>query len=71
MPPIINQDKCTACGICVDICPTDVFFGSRKGEIPFVAYPNECFHDNACVADCPVEGAIKLRIPLTMMLIYK
>jgi NAD-dependent dihydropyrimidine dehydrogenase PreA subunit len=70
MPPVIKQSTCTACGICVDICPTDVFFGSKEGEIPLVAYPNQCFHDSACVIDCP-EGAIKLRIPLTMMLIYK
>lgn len=70
MPPVIDKDKCTACGICVDICPTDVFFGSKNGEIPVVAYPNLCFHESACVTDCP-KDAIKLRIPLNMMLIYK
>jgi adenylylsulfate reductase subunit B len=70
MPPIIDKDKCSGCGICVDICPTDVFFGWKKGEVPTVTYPDQCFHENACVADCPTE-AIRLRIPLTMMLIYK
>jgi adenylylsulfate reductase subunit B len=70
MPPIIDKDKCSGCGICVDICPTDVFFGSKLGEVPAVTYPDQCFHENACVAECPTD-AIRLRIPLTMMLIYK
>jgi adenylylsulfate reductase subunit B len=71
MPPVIDQDKCTKCGKCVEVCPTDVFFGSKKGEYPTVMYPDECWHENACVLDCPVEGAIRVRIPLSMMMIYK
>lgn len=70
MPPIINKDICTGCGKCVEICPSDVFWGSKKGEVPIVAYPDECWHESACVMDCPVE-AITLRIPLPMMVLYK
>ena len=68
MPPIINRDKCSSCGTCTNVCPQDVFFGSMEKEIPVVGYPEECWHCNACVIDCPVEGAIKLRIPLPMMI---
>ena len=32
MPPIINESKCIKCGVCVDICSEDVFFGSKKKE---------------------------------------
>ena len=71
MPPIINRDKCVVCGTCVNICPQDVFFDSKGGEIPTITYPEECLHCNACVIDCPVEGAIKLRIPLPMLIVYK
>ena len=71
MPPVINEDKCIKCDKCVDICSEDVFFGSEKKMFPVVAYPEECWHCNACVMDCPVPGAIKLRIPLPMMLCYK
>ena len=70
MPPIIDKEICNGCGMCVEICPSDVFVGSKKGEIPMVTYPDECWHENACVIDCPV-GAIKLRIPLSMMVVYR
>ena len=70
MPPIINEELCNACGRCVDVCPSDVFFGTKKGAIPVVAYPDECWHENACVAECPVN-AITVRVPLSMMVIYK
>jgi adenylylsulfate reductase subunit B len=71
MPPVIDRDTCTSCGTCVDVCSSDVFFGSEKGEVPAVSYPEECWHCNGCVLDCPVEGAITLRIPLPAMLLYK
>lgn len=71
MPPVINEDKCKACGKCSDICPQDVFFGSEKKKVPVVSYPEECWHCGACTLDCPVEGTIRLRIPLPMMLCKK
>lgn len=71
MPPIINRERCTACNRCVDVCPQDVFWGSRKKEIPMISYGEECWHCNACVQECPEEGAVRLRIPLTAMLLYK
>ena len=71
MPPVIDEDRCTHCGICVDTCTEDVFFGSIKKSLPLVRYPNECVYCNACIEECPVEGAIHLRIPLPMMIMYK
>ena len=71
MPPIIDKEVCVACGMCVTICPQDVFFGSRKKKVPTVAYPDECWHCNACVLDCPKEGANRLRIPAPLMMCYK
>ena len=70
MPPIINEELCDGCGKCVNVCPSDVFFGTKKGKIPVVTYPDECWHENVCVVECPVS-AINLRIPLSMMVIYK
>ena len=71
MPPIIDPNKCNGCGRCVDVCTEDVFYGSRKGEVPVVTYPRECVHFYCCVYECPVPGAIRLRIPLPAMLVFK
>jgi adenylylsulfate reductase subunit B len=70
MPPEINEDICTRCGKCVDTCTEDVYFGSEPGKVPLVTYPEFCFHCNCCVEECPVQ-AIKLRVPLPMVLLYK
>ena len=71
MPPVINKDICEHCGMCADACPSDVFYGSGKDEFPVVTYKDECWHCNACVEACPHEGAIKLRIPLPLMVMYQ
>jgi adenylylsulfate reductase subunit B len=70
MPPIINEKRCTACGICAEICPQDVFWGTERKKTPVISYPEECWHCNACVLDCP-EQAVTLRIPLPMSICYK
>lgn len=71
MPPIIDPELCTRCGECWINCEGDVFYGTREGEVPVVTYPEECWHEWSCVQGCPVEGAIKIRTPLTMMVVYK
>jgi NAD-dependent dihydropyrimidine dehydrogenase PreA subunit len=73
MPPEIDYKKCQGCGKCVDACAEDVFFGfgGARGEKPKVTYPEVCFHCNLCVSECQVAGAISLRVPLTMSVLYK
>lgn len=71
MPAVIDKELCVRCGSCVDACQSDVFHGSEEGEVPRVSYPEECWHCNACVFVCPAEGAIRLRIPLPMMVLYQ
>jgi len=70
MPPVIDPDLCSRCGLCVEICSEDVFYRSEEGELPTVTYPLECIHFSGCVYECP-DGAIKLRIPLPMLLVYR
>ena len=71
MPPVIDSKKCKKCGRCADICQSDVFFGSLKGKVPVILYPEECWHCKACVDVSPSKGAIRLRIPLPLMVTHK
>ena len=55
--PVIDEDKCTNCGNCIDVCPVEVFAkGSKKAK---VAKPKECIGCRACEVQCP-EDAIKV-----------
>ena len=75
MPPVIDFDKCTKCGICTDVCAEDVFFRTNgfekvEGEDPEISHPEVCFHCYLCVKECPTE-AILLRTPMPMIVPYK
>jgi NAD-dependent dihydropyrimidine dehydrogenase PreA subunit len=63
MPPIINKRKCNKCGLCTEVCPVDVYYGSKKKEIPTVSYGEDCYFCSACILECP-NNAITLRFPL-------
>ena len=67
MPPIINREKCVACGLCVSICPMDVL--ALEEETVTVNYPDECWHCRACAIDCPNQ-AIDMRYPLSHLLLH-
>jgi len=70
MPPIIDPQKCICCGTCADICNSHIFSFKRGSKtIPEVRFPDECWHCDSCILDCPA-GAIELRIPLPYMLHY-
>lgn len=70
MPPVIDQKKCIGCGICADICPTQVFlFNMKKDKTPRIAFPDECWYCNSCVLDCK-QKAVFLEIPMQYMLLH-
>jgi len=51
---IVNQDTCTGCGTCIDVCPTEAIkMESDKAVITW-----ECMDCGACPRVCP-EGAIR------------
>jgi len=69
--PIINLNKCTACGICVGECPHHVLELIPRSRLVYLACKslNEedavkkickvgCITCNLCVNACPYEGAI-------------
>ncbi|HIV67182.1 MAG TPA: ferredoxin family protein [Candidatus Mailhella excrementigallinarum] len=70
MPPVIHADLCKKCCRCAEACQSDVFYGSIPGTVPAVTYPDECWHCNACVMECPA-GAVELRIPMNLEPMYQ
>jgi ferredoxin len=61
--PQINQDLCTGCGKCVDVCPTAtlglIAVGSAAGQEVLKAvlsHPERCTYCLACEEICPVNA---------------
>ena len=65
VPLSFDQEKCIGCNRCVEACQIDVLLpAGYQGKTPVVEWPGECWYCGACVMECPVPGAIKLRHPL-------
>lgn len=50
----IDREKCTACGICVDVCPAAAFAvrsANGRREV-FARYPGDCVSCGHCMAAC-------------------
>ncbi len=58
----IHNDRCTSCGICVHICPCDVFRLSEKTGLAEAWYETDCWYCGACELDCPAK-AIEVHLP--------
>ena len=58
----VDRKKCSACGLCIDMCPMDVL---RLGEdnFPVMRYPDECWYCDACVAACPRKALTLTGLP--------
>ncbi|HVN24217.1 MAG TPA: 4Fe-4S binding protein [Syntrophorhabdales bacterium] len=55
MPAKVDEETCTACGACAEVCPVDAITVEDSAKIDAEA----CTECGACVEECPVE-AIKL-----------
>jgi len=52
--PILDARRCTACGECVVICPTECL--EMRGKCPWMPRPLDCISCAACVQLCPVDA---------------
>ena len=53
-----DQRLCNGCGICVKICPLDVFRIDKNTKEVIIKYPDDCQLCELCVIDCPTEALI-------------
>ncbi len=53
----IDNDKCTGCGTCVDVCPVAVF--ELRNEKSVAVNVDECLVCRVCETECP-EKAIQV-----------
>ncbi len=53
----VTTERCTGCGTCTEVCPTEAI----KIENGKAAITMECIDCGACPRVCP-EGAIKMQI---------
>ena len=53
MISIINLDACDGCGVCVDVCPTDVLIIDEVRQKPVVRYVEDCMTCYNCEIECP------------------
>lgn len=50
-----NDDKCTQCGICVGVCPTEALYHERP-SMEVVFDPEKCVACGECVPTCPMRA---------------
>jgi NAD-dependent dihydropyrimidine dehydrogenase PreA subunit len=53
MYPRIDIGSCDRCGVCVEICPSEVYQIGRQAVD--IVFPEECIECGACVQQCPAE----------------
>lgn len=58
----VNAERCNGCGICVDICPCDVFRRNADTTLAEPTYEIDCWYCGACEMDCPTR-AITVNLP--------
>jgi NAD-dependent dihydropyrimidine dehydrogenase PreA subunit len=59
--PLLDPTRCTGCGDCVTICPTDCLEMAGAGE-PWLPRPADCISCTACVLICPAHALTLVEI---------
>jgi len=53
---IVDFEKCTGCGTCVDACPVSVYELDEETKKTKIVNPNECLDCKACEIQCEAEA---------------
>ena len=52
--PQLDETRCTGCGDCVFLCPTDCL--EMGGPLPWMPRPRDCISCSLCVLICPADA---------------
>ena len=50
----LDEDKCTGCGMCLDVCPHEVF--KMNGKHVTIRDRDACMECGACAQNCPANA---------------
>ncbi len=71
-PVIFNDEICTGCNHCLEVCQVDVYIPNpEKGKSPIILHPDECWYCGCCVNACPNKGAITFNWPVQQRVHWK
>lgn len=56
----INEESCTGCGACVDLCPLQILYLDKETGKCKVTDENKCDRRRGCERVCPAD-AIKIK----------
>ncbi len=60
--PVVNKNKCIACGMCTKICPDGAInFKKIKGKLKADVNYDYCKGCGLCAKECPVKAIIMER----------
>ena len=49
------ENKCINCGVCIDVCPHEVFTWLHTGKV-VMQDKDRCMECGACALNCPVNA---------------
>lgn len=52
---VFYPDKCISCGICIDVCPHEVFAWQEPGKV-IMQDKDHCMECGACALNCPTAA---------------
>lgn len=55
MIEVVSRQRCIECGLCVKVCPTNVFDRTETG-LPVIARQEDCQTCFICEAYCPADA---------------
>jgi NAD-dependent dihydropyrimidine dehydrogenase PreA subunit len=64
---IIDNVLCIGCKKCYEVCPSDVFEFDEETKRPLFVFSEECWYCGICILECPVEGALRMELPLACL----